>query len=208
MEIQKPRDNEPPVFYQTEVDGHAHGDGGTLLGFWIYLMSDALIFATLFATFGVMSSSFAGGPQQAQIFELGIVALNTAILLLSALTCGFAMIAMQAGNLSATRLWLIVTGLLGASFVGVELYEFNNLIAEGATPQRSGYLSAFFTLVGTHGLHVTMGVVWIAVMLVQLGQRGLDAANRRSLMCLSMFWHFLDVIWIGVFTFVYLLGVL
>ena len=208
MEIQKPRDNEPPVFYQTEVDGHAHGDGGTLLGFWIYLMSDALIFATLFATFEVMSSSFAGGPQQAQIFELGIVALNTAILLLSALTCGFAMIAMQAGNLSATRLWLIVTGLLGASFVGVELYEFNNLIAEGATPQRSGYLSAFFTLVGTHGLHVTMGVVWIAVMLVQLGQRGLDAANRRSLMCLSMFWHFLDVIWIGVFTFVYLLGVL
>lgn len=208
MEIQKPRDNEPPVFYQTEVDGHAHGDGGTLLGFWIYLMSDALIFATLFATFGVMSSSFAGGPQPAQIFELGIVALNTAILLLSALTCGFAMIAMQAGNLSATRLWLIVTGLLGASFVGVELYEFNNLIAEGATPQRSGYLSAFFTLVGTHGLHVTMGVVWIAVMLVQLGQRGLDAANRRSLMCLSMFWHFLDVIWIGVFTFVYLLGVL
>lgn len=207
MEIQKPRDNEP-VFYQTEADGHAHGDGGTLLGFWIYLMSDALIFATLFATFGVMSSSFAGGPQPAQIFELGIVALNTAILLLSALTCGFAMIAMQAGNLSGTRLWLIVTGLLGAAFVGVELYEFNNLIAEGATPQRSGYLSAFFTLVGTHGLHVTMGVVWIAVMLVQLGQRGLDAGNRRSLMCLSMFWHFLDVIWIGVFTFVYLLGVL
>jgi len=208
MEIQKSRDDAPPVFYQTQDDGHAHGGGGTLLGFWIYLMSDALIFATLFATFGVMSSSFAGGPRPAEIFELGIVALNTAILLLSALTCGFAMIAMQAGNLSATRLWLMVTGLLGAAFVGVELYEFSNLIAEGATPQRSGYLSAFFTLVGTHGLHVTMGVVWIAVMLVQLGQRGLHPDNRRSLMCLSMFWHFLDVIWIGVFTFVYLLGVL
>ena len=198
----------PPVFYQTEEEGPAHAGGGTLLGFWIYLMSDALLFATLFATFGVLSSSFAGGPAPRDIFELDIVALNTAILLVSALTCGFAMIAMHAGRLAAVRFWLVITGLLGAAFVGIELLEFRTLIAEGATPQRSGYLSAFFTLVGTHGLHVTLGVIWVAVMLVQLGQRGLHPDNRRSLLCLSMFWHFLDVIWIGVFTFVYLLGVL
>lgn len=197
----------PLQFYQVEEEGTVH-DGGTLLGFWIYLMSDALLFATVFATFGVMSASFAGGPTPHELFNLGLVAVNTAILLVSALTCGLAMIAMQAGRLEATRLWLVVTGLLGAAFVGIELYEFAEMIAEGATPQRSGYLSGFFTLVGTHGLHVTFGIVWIAVMLVQLGQRGLHPDNRRRLLCLSMFWHFLDVIWVGVFTFVYLLGVL
>lgn len=197
-----------PVFYQTDEQHAAHAGGGTLLGFWIYLMSDALIFATLFATFGVLSSNFAGGPTPHELFDLGLVAVNTTILLVSALTCGLAMISMQAGRLEAVRLWLAVTALLGAAFVGIELYEFGNLISEGATPQRSAYLSGFFTLVGTHGLHVTFGVVWIAVMLIQLGQRGLHADNRRRLLCLSMFWHFLDVIWIGVFTFVYLLGVL
>jgi cytochrome o ubiquinol oxidase subunit 3 len=117
------------------------------------------------------------------------------------------MIAMQDGKLGGTRAWLVVTALLGMAFVAVELYEFSNLIAEGATPQRSAFLSAFFTLVATHGLHVTVGIIWIGVMLVQLGQRGLHAENRKRLMCLSMFWHFLDVVWIGVFTFVYLLGV-
>jgi cytochrome o ubiquinol oxidase subunit 3 len=199
---------EQPVSYYQLEDDHADPGGATLLGFWIYLMSDALLFATIFATFGVLSSSFAGGPMPRDIFDLSLVALNSAILLVSALTCGLAMIAMQAGRIGALRLWLVVTALLGAAFVGIELYEFAHLIAEGATPQRSGYLSAFFTLVGTHGLHVTLGVVWIAVMLVQLGQRGLHPDNRRRLMCLSMFWHFLDVIWIGVFSFVYLLGML
>lgn len=197
----------PLQFYQLEEDGTVH-DSGTLLGFWIYLMSDALLFAAVFATFGVLSSSFAGGPTPHELFDLRLVAVNTGVLLVSALTCGLAMIAMQAGRLAATRTWLVVTGLLGATFVGIELYEFGELIAEGATPQRSGYLSGFFTLVGTHGLHVTFGVVWIVVMLVQLQQRGLHHDNRRRLLCLSMFWHFLDVIWIGVFTFVYLLGLL
>jgi cytochrome o ubiquinol oxidase subunit 3 len=125
----------------------------------------------------------------------------------SSITYGFAMIAMQERKLGGTRLWLVVTALLGMAFVGVELFEFSNLIAEGATPQRSAFLSAFFTLVATHGLHVTVGIVWIGVMLVQLAQRGLHVENQRRLMCLSMFWHFLDVVWIGVFTFVYLLGV-
>jgi cytochrome o ubiquinol oxidase subunit 3 len=197
-----------PVFYQTADEGHAHAGGGTLLGFWIYLMSDALIFATLFATFGVLSSNFAGGPGPKQLFDLNLVGFNTAVLLISALTCGLSMIAMQQGRLGALRFWLIVTALLGVTFVGVEMSEFAHFIAEGATPQRSAYLSAFFTLVGTHGLHVTLGVVWIVVLLVQLGQRGLHPDNKRRLLCLSMFWHFLDVIWIGVFSFVYLLGAL
>jgi cytochrome o ubiquinol oxidase subunit III len=198
-----------PTFYVVEEDEHHHETGGsTLLGFWIYLMSDALIFATLFATYGVLSTSYAGGPAPRDIFELPLVALNTAILLVSSITYGFAMIAMQEGKLRGTQAWLVVTGLLGMAFVGVELFEFGSLIAEGATPQRSAFLSAFFTLVATHGLHVTFGVIWLGVMLVQLAQRGLHAENQRRLMCLSMFWHFLDVVWIGVFTFVYLLGVL
>lgn len=196
-----------PAFYVTEEEHHEPG-GSTMLGFWIYLMSDALIFATLFATYGVMSTSFAGGPTPREIFELPLVALNTSLLLLSSITYGFAMIAMQEGRIAVVRGWLVLTGLLGAAFVGVELYEFSKLIHEGATPQTSAFLSAYFTLVATHGLHVTFGIVWLIVMLVQLGQRGLTPENRRRLMCLSMFWHFLDVIWIGVFTFVYLLGVL
>jgi cytochrome o ubiquinol oxidase subunit 3 len=198
-----------PTFYLVEEEDHHHETGGaTLLGFWIYLMSDALIFATLFATYGVLGTSYAGGPEPREIFELPLVALNTAILLVSSITYGMAMIAMQEGRLRGTQGWLIVTGLLGAAFVGVELYEFAELIHHGATPQTSAFLSAFFTLVATHGLHVTFGIIWLVVMLFQLRQRGLHPENKRRLMCLSMFWHFLDVVWIGVFTFVYLLGVL
>ena len=197
-----------PVFYQLDEEAADHSSESTLLGFWIYLMSDALLFAALFATFGVLSGSFAGGPTPRELFDLDLVAANTAILLVSALTCGLAMIALQAGQIGAVRLWLVLTGLLGVAFVGIEIFEFAHLVAEGATPQRSGYLSGFFTLVATHGLHVSFGVLWIIVMLIQLGQRGLHPDNRRRLLCLSMFWHFLDVIWIGVFTFVYLLGVL
>ncbi|WBH18221.1 cytochrome o ubiquinol oxidase subunit III [Sphingomonas radiodurans] len=200
-------DAAPPIFYQTEADENDHSSGGTMLGFWIYLMSDALIFATLFATYGVLSTSYAGGPAPRQIFELPLVALNTAMLLISSITCGMAMIAMEEGKARTTQIWLAITGLFGAAFVGIELYEFATLIGEGASPLRSAFLSAFFTLVGTHGLHVTVGLVWIVVMLVQVGQRGLIEDNKRRLMCLSMFWHLLDVVWIGVFTFVYLLGV-
>ena len=198
-----------PTFHLVEGDDHDHETGGgTLLGFWIYLMSDALLFASIFATFGVLGTAYAGGPTPKEIFELPLVALNTAILLVSSITFGFAMLAMEPGKVRQTQFWLGITALLGASFVAVELYEFAALIHEGATPQRSGFLSAFFTLVGTHGLHVTVGIVWILVMLVQLGQRGLHVENKRRLLCLGMFWHFLDVIWIGVFTFVYLLGML
>lgn len=196
-----------PVFLQ--ADEHAHGSGGsTLLGFWIYLMSDCLLFAALFATYGVLGGSYAGGPSPKELFELPLVALNTSMLLLSSITYGFAMLEAYRGRVGSTQLWLLVTALFGMAFVGIELHEFAHMIHDGATPQRSAFLSAFFTLVSTHGLHVTVGLIWMLTLMVQLGRRGLIAENVRRLACLSMFWHFLDVIWIGVFTFVYLGGML
>ncbi|WBO22843.1 cytochrome o ubiquinol oxidase subunit III [Sphingomonas abietis] len=197
-----------PRVYHLPEDEHGHGESPTMLGFWIYLMSDALIFASLFSVYGVLSRNYAGGPAPQQIFDLPLVALNTAFLLVSSITFGAGMQAMDAGKVGSLKLWLIITGLLGAAFIGVELHEFSSLIADGATPQRSGFLSSFFTLVATHGLHVTFGLIWLVTMLVQIGTRGLTTETRRRLMCLSMFWHFLDIIWIGVFTTVYLFGVL
>lgn len=196
-----------PIFLDMHEHDHEAG-GSTMLGFWIYLMSDCLIFAMLFAAYGLFGTSYAGGPKASEIFELPLVAVNTSMLLLSSITYGFAMIAMQEKKKSAVLIWLAITGLFGAAFVGIELSEFANLIREGATPQRSAFLSSFFTLVSTHGLHVTFGIIWLITLMVQVGRYGLTAANQRRLMCLSLFWHFLDVIWIGVFTFVYLLGVL
>ena len=188
--------------------GTHHPEQPTLLGFWLYLMSDSLIFACLFATYGVLGRSYAGGPSGAELFDLPLVAVNTALLLASSITYGFAVIEMGRKRSGPTLAWLAVTGLLGAGFVGIELYEFSHMIHQGAGPQRSAFLSSFFALVGTHGLHVTFGIVWLATLMVQVKRLGLTAANRRRLMCLSMFWHFLDVVWIGVFTFVYLMGVL
>jgi cytochrome o ubiquinol oxidase subunit 3 len=185
-----------------------HPEQGTLLGFWIYLMSDTLIFACLFATYAVLGRNYAGGPSGAEIFELPTVALNTAFLLFSSITYGFAMLAAQKKNTTGTLIWLAITGILGACFLYLELDEFAHLIHEGFGPWRSGFLTAFFSLVGTHGLHVTFGIVWLVTLMVQLAKHGIDAANYRRLACLSMFWHFLDVVWIGVFTYVYLLGVL
>ena len=194
-----------PRFYLTEAH---HPQNGTLLGFWLYLMSDCLVFAALFAVYGVLGRNYAAGPNGADLFDLPLVALNTSLLLLSSITYGFAMLEMQRSRLRAVLGWLAVTGLLGAGFIGLELYEFTHLIHEGAGPQRSAFLSSFFTLVGTHGLHVSFGIVWLVTLMMQLGQHGLVPENKRRLMCLSMFWHFLDVVWIGVFTFVYLMGAL
>lgn len=221
-------------------DEHEHHEGSTMLGFWMYLMSDCLVFAILFATYGVLGRSFAAGPSGADLFDLRLVALNTAMLLFSSITYGFAMLAMNGHDAGATharrtlarfygeantakteqtisrifgdagrmQVWLVVTGLFGAAFIAIELYEFSHLIHEGATPQRSAFLSAFYALVGTHGTHVTFGLIWLVTLMVQVKRRGLIPENRRRLLCLSMFWHFLDVVWIGVFTFVYLMGVL
>ncbi len=195
------------LYHLPEEPHHSPGDS-TALGFWIYLMSDCLIFAMLFAAYGVLGGNYAAGPAPKDLFDLPLVALNTAMLLFSSITYGFAMIATQRGKVGATLVWLAVTGLFGLAFLSIELHEFAGLIHEGAGPWRSAFLSSFFTLVGTHGLHVTFGLVWLVTLMVQVGRYGLNADNRRRLMCLSMFWHFLDVIWIGVFTFVYLMGVL
>ena len=185
-----------------------HPENGTLLGFWLYLMSDCLVFACLFATYAVLGRNYAGGPTGAELFDLPLVALNTALLLLSSITYGFAMLEMQRERLRSTLVWLAITGLFGACFIGIELFEFANFIHEGAGPQRSGFLTSFFALVGTHGLHVSFGIIWLVTLMFQVGRHGLSPENRRRLMCLSMFWHFLDVVWIGVFTFVYLMGAL
>ncbi|MGW8421552.1 MULTISPECIES: cytochrome o ubiquinol oxidase subunit III [Comamonas] len=185
-----------------------HPENGTSLGFWLYLMSDCLIFAALFATYGVLGRSYAGGPSGKDLFDLSLVAINTAFLLMSSITFGFAMLQKQKKNVNGTLLWLAVTGLLGAAFLAVELYEFHHLIHQGATPQSSAFLSSFFTLVGTHGIHVTFGLVWLITLMIQIKKHGLINENVRRINCLSMFWHFLDVVWIGVFTFVYLMGVL
>jgi cytochrome o ubiquinol oxidase subunit III len=196
---------EPMKFH---VEGDHHVQNGTLLGFWLYLMSDCLIFACLFAAYGVLGRDYAGGPSAAQVLELPVVAMNTTLLLLSSITYGFAVLEMQQNRRGPMMAWLVVTGLLGAGFIALELTEFAHLISIGAGPQRSAFLSSFFTLVGTHGLHVTCGLIWLVVLMVQVGRKGLIPANKRRLMCLSMFWHFLDVVWVGVFSFVYLMGVL
>ncbi|HEY2624440.1 MAG TPA: cytochrome o ubiquinol oxidase subunit III [Dyella sp.] len=197
-----------PEALSFHVDGDHHPENGTLLGFWVYLMSDCLIFACLFAAYGVLGREFAGGPTAAEVLELPTVAINTALLLLSSITYGFAVLEMQRDRQRAMMTWLAITGLLGAGFITLELREFAHLISIGAGPQRSAFLSSFFTLVGTHGLHVSSGILWLIVLMVQVGRKGLSSANKRRLMCLSMFWHFLDLVWVGVFSFVYLMGVL
>jgi len=196
-----------PVFFVTDEEGH-HSEGSTMLGFWLYLMSDCLIFATLFATYGVLGRNYAAGPSPKDLFDLTGIAVNTAMLLFSSITYGFAMLEMDKENQRKTQLWLAVTGLFGIAFVALEIREFVHLFHEGAPPWRSAFLSSFYTLVSTHGLHVSFGILWLVTLMVQVQKHGLIAANKRRLMCLSMFWHFLDLIWIGVFTVVYLMGVL
>lgn len=186
---------------------HHHDAADTkVFGFWVYLMSDLIIFASLFATFWQLRSATAGGPDGKELFDLSYVLIETGILLVSSITYGMVMVGLQAGRKDQVMLWLGITFLLGAAFVGMEINEFHHLIAEGAGPSRSAFLSSFFTLVGTHGLHVASGLLWIAVLMWQISRKGLTTTNSTRLACLSLFWHFLDVVWIGVFTVVYLLG--
>ncbi|MDB5990970.1 MAG: Cytochrome ubiquinol oxidase subunit [Herbaspirillum sp.] len=191
--------------HDTHDAHHVHDDGAkTTVGFWIYLMSDCLIFSVLFATFGVLAANTAGGPSGKDLFDLPFVFGETTLLLVSSFTFGMAMLNMPAGRKNKVIAWLGLTFLLGAAFIGMELYEFGNLIHEGAGPGTSAFLSAYFTLVGTHGLHVICGLLWIAVMMHQIKRYGLDGMAQRRMACLSLFWHFLDLIWICVFTFIYL----
>ncbi|MCR3755699.1 MAG: cytochrome bo3 ubiquinol oxidase subunit 3 [Sodalis sp. Psp] len=189
---------------------HGHHDARTteVFGFWIYLMSDCILFATLFATYVVLSNSSAGGPTGKDIFEQPFILIETFFLLFSSITYGMAILAMHCGDKRRVNSWLSLTFLFGLGFICMELYEFYHLIAQGYGPDRSAFLSGFFTLVGTHGIHVMSGLTWILIMMVQVSHRGLTSVNQTRLQCLSLFWHFLDVVWICVFTVVYLMGAL
>lgn len=178
------------------------------LGFWFYLMSDAVVFAILFANYIVLLPGIADGPKPQDVFELGRASAETGLLLLSSLTFGLLSISALAGRRSAALFWLCVTFLLGAGFLVLEFQEFSELIAKGAGPQRSGFLSGFFALVGTHGFHVTTGLVMLAMMGIQISTKGLTEPVLSRLYRVGLFWHFLDIIWVGVFSVVYLPGAL
>jgi cytochrome o ubiquinol oxidase subunit III len=177
-------------------------------GIWLFVLSDMVLFSALFATYAALSHATDGGPVSNQLFDRNLVAIETMALLLSSFTCGLAMITAKRGNIVWTLGWLVVTGLLGLVFLSIELYEFASMIAEGAGPQRSAFLSSFFTLVGCHGAHVTCGLLWIGTMMAQIWSKGFRDHIMRRLLCLSVFWHALDIIWVAIFTIVYLIGTL
>jgi cytochrome o ubiquinol oxidase subunit III len=192
----------------TEVVEHPATIEIQALGFWFYLMSDLIIFATLFATFGVVGANYAGGPTPKELFDLPYALGETLLLLFSSIACGMVMLAVHAGMKKRVLVWLAVTFLLGLGFVGMEIKEFYGLVAQGHGPDQSAFLSSYFTLVGTHGAHVTMGLIWMAVLVAQVAFKGLTSPVQSRLLRLSMFWHFLDIVWIGIFSVVYLMGVM
>lgn len=179
----------------------------TLFGFWLYIMTDCILFSTLFATYAVLHNGTFGGPSGKDIFSLPYVLGETFLLLTSSFTSGLAMLAAHQRDKAKVLIYFAITFLLGFSFLAMELHEFRHLVLEGNSWQRSAFLSSYFTLVGTHGLHVTFGLLWMAVMLFNVSIRGISMSTLRRLSCLNMFWHFLDVIWIFIFTIVYLMGV-
>jgi cytochrome o ubiquinol oxidase subunit 3 len=176
-------------------------------GFWIFLLSDIVMFSALFAAYAVLVHATAGGPAGAGLFNQVNVAIETACLLASSYTCGLMSLAVNSRHRDATYFFAAVTFVLGAAFLALEIREFADMIARGAAPQRSAFLSAFFTLVGCHGLHVAAGLVWLAVMMAQVAVKGIRATVERLLLCFALFWHALDIIWVWLFTVVYLMGV-
>ncbi|WP_273720188.1 MULTISPECIES: cytochrome (ubi)quinol oxidase subunit III [unclassified Bartonella] len=211
------------------IDEHHHDNSSVMtFGFWVYILSDLILFSTLFSSFAVFSASYGGGKAGNEFIDLKFVLVETAILLLSSITYGFVMVQTHKGNLSSVRVWMAITFVLGCCFIGMEIYEFHELLGEvfyydpgayaGIDPATglklfgkevlSAYWSAFFALVGTHGLHVSVGLLWMVVMFFHLRRSGLDQDNKTRLACLSIFWHLLDIVWVGVFTMVYLLGAL
>jgi cytochrome o ubiquinol oxidase subunit 3 len=195
------------------AEGTGHGETGPArkriivgYGFWIFLLSDIVMFSCFFAAFAVQHGATAGGPAAAQLVEMPRVALETGALLLSSYTCGLSFAATNARNKLWTQVFLLITGLLGLAFVGLELQEFAALASRGITPQRSGFLTSFFGLVGLHGLHVTLAGMWLATMMAQVQLKGFRAEVVHRLICFNLFWHALDIVWIGIFTIVYLMG--
>ena len=177
-------------------------------GFWLFVLSDMVLFSALFATYASLAGATDHGPTSNQLFHRDLVAVETLALLVSSFVCGLAMITAKRANMVWTQAWLLLTGLLGLVFLSIELYEFASMIAEGAPPQRSAFLSSFFTLVGTHGAHVTAGLLWLGTMMAQIWAKGLQPHIMRRLLCFSVFWHALDIIWVAIFTIVYLIGTL
>ncbi len=179
----------------------------TSVGFWLYLMTDCILFAILFATFAVLRTGTADGPAGADIFQMPVVLAETLILLASSFTCGLALIALKQGSVKWLLGWLAVTYVLGVAFLTIELTEFGTLIGEGHSWAASAFLSAFFTLVGTHGLHIFVGLLWLIVLVFMIATKGLRPKTIRQLGLFALFWHFLDLVWIFIFTVVYLMGV-
>lgn len=188
------------------VVAETHDSSKTIFGFWVYLMTDCVLFASLFATYAVLQGNTFGGPDGRELFSMPFVLVETIILLASSFTAGMAVVSMQAQRKTHVLGWLALTCALGIAFLSMEISEFAQLVAEGNSWQRSGFLSAFFTLVATHGLHIATGLLWLLVVFVQTLRSGLTAATVQRLTLFSLFWHFLDVVWIFIFTIVYLMG--
>lgn len=188
-------------------DGHHDLEALRTMGFWIFIITDCIIFGTLFATYAVLMNSTAGGPTGAELFEMPGVIAETFILLTSSFTSGLAVLSMNRGDKKGLIGWLIVTALLGASFITLEVTEFLKMIDEGAKISTSAFLSAFYTLVGTHGIHVSIGLIWMVALMLQVAKRGITPVTKRKIGNISLYWHFLDVVWIFVFTIVYMMGV-
>ena len=191
-----------------------HGAGGPAsrrvvvgYGFWIFLLSDIVMFSAFFAAHAVLQQATAGGPTGAELFSMPRVAIETACLLASSFTCGLSAVATRVRSQLWTQFFLLVTGVLGAVFLALEAYEFTGLVSEGAGPERSAFLSSFFALVGCHGLHVTAGLLWLGTMLAQVFVKGFRPNILRRLLCFNLFWHTLDIIWVGIFSLVYLAGI-
>ncbi len=193
-------DTSLPLEYQTEQNRL------NILGFWIFLGAEIALFATLFAVYGVLSQRYAGGPTHQDIFMMKEVMIQTVLLLTSSFTCGLAIFEMRRGNVKGLITWLLITLGLGAGFLYMEISEFIHYVHEGATIQTSAFLSSLFVLLGTHGAHVTFGIFWAIMVIIQLVKRGLTPVTARKIFIIGLYWHFLDVVWIFIFTFVYLKG--
>ncbi|HEY3777623.1 MAG TPA: cytochrome (ubi)quinol oxidase subunit III [Rhizomicrobium sp.] len=201
------------VGHAGESRARGHGGGGPAsrrvvvgYGFWLFLLSDIVIFSCLFAAYAVLAGATADGPSSKQIYDLNRVAWETGCLLASSFFCGMASIAVARRSQILTQVTLLITGLLGVAFILLEISEFAALHAKGDGPTRSAFLTGFFTLVGCHGLHVTVGLLWLGTMMAQLFAKGFRADIRRRFLCFTMFWHFLDIIWVAIFSLVYLVG--